>query len=396
MTGHKTILVLTFVTVALVHSARCGEPIAQKKDAEPPKKDIPISQLIQDLGSKRFVVRQEAARQLRARAKEAIPELLKAAAESKDEEIKEQAQKLGMQILWPKDEQMGKKQLERIGELAKRGEFHAVIETAVYWKDLVNEDTCRVIRGMARGAYDEFKGSTKKGLLPRGPGTAFKLQVGQKIEEYKSDTHIVADVFSCGNAVNFGMIVASRAELPKVGMTGTFLFVNSSLVCQRIFDSLVICNGDVDLRFDRLSSAGPIENSIIICSGNVHAGSISNCVIVAAGRIDVGYQSRSSPSVLHSEYRDFNKKYGLLSCKVLGAELSQADGRVTLATLTLDGPLDRSGFRKSDVIEAVNGHPITESEDLARWICRSNSISDSVFLTVRRGKTVLVQALLVK
>jgi S1-C subfamily serine protease len=65
-----------------------------------------------------------------------------------------------------------------------------------------------------------------------------------------------------------------------------------------------------------------------------------------------------------------------------------ASGRVTVAQVAKGSPAARSGLKSGDIVLAVNGYDLSDSEDRAECASKSHcSVGSSVTYTVQRGRS---------
>ncbi len=386
MKALSLLLAISAAVFALLPRGRCAEPVSDRKDSEPPKKETPIAQLIQDLGSKRFVVRQDAAKQLRARAKEAVPELLRAAAESNDAEIKEEAGKLAEQILWPKDEVTAKKQLAKLPELMKNRQIDLVIETLVYWRDFADLETLKQIQNFAYSLAEEFEKETKV-KLPRPKPSSVDWARGESLGPRTRGTIVLGTYFDARSQFSSVTFVSSM-RMWFGDFSGSIVFCNGGTTPSGIRRSIVFVNGDLYVGNNDFPGEGEIDASLVISTGKVTTCYARASVVLALGELVNGSKNPAG-SYLKPGASEHFKRIPLIDTSYLGFSLKSEKNKVVVDQLNKTEKR-RSDLLPSDEIRAINGQKVDSVDSVMRLIRRSMITGTGITIaTINRNKVVM-------
>lgn len=77
---------------------------------------------------------------------------------------------------------------------------------------------------------------------------------------------------------------------------------------------------------------------------------------------------------------------GKVSHPYLGVRISDGDGGALIASVVTDGPADRAGLSKGDLVIKINDQPIADADDLVAAV-QAGSAGDEIQLTIRRNGT---------
>lgn len=355
-----------------------SQPESKERKVGLPYSDVPIVALIDNLASERFTTRQAAAKQLRIRAKEAVPELLKAADNSANREIKAEATKLVESILWPKDEPTGKKQLCQVPDYLKNGQIDLAIECIAHWHLYADWDTRKLLVDHAHSLAERYE-KQFKAKLPRPRGGEASMQKGEHVQSNGSSGGAIAYVLD-GHAESNAVIVASQLN-QRFGISDCVILCNSGSTPKRIRSSIVIANGD-------LTIDGSIDESLVLCNGDVVLGYPRKCVVIARGKIKSGTKELFDSYLVPNEPGLF-ENIVRFDLKSLGFSLKCSDGVVTIAE-TVPDRNGRPPLKSGDRVIAVNGRPIDSIEMVYRLLRRSHiSGSPITVLTIKRSDQLL-------
>jgi len=365
--------------------------VAQEK---PAPLALDNSALILNLISDRFALRKDAAKELTRRGNKAVPDLLLTLQTTKNAELRKALQELVEQLLWPSDEETAKKVLAKVPELAKKGEVDVMIEALVMGREYTDRDSAKPFRELADRYLEMNKGKTENLLTIIGPmhGEYYKKVsgkiVGLKELEGVSGVHLLAEAVEYVPPFSRGLAVVTEWRGERQSFSSSYVFLNSPTIARPIYKSLLICNGDLAVRYDANSYA-PIHDSLVICNGNVHFGAIYNSAIIATGDI-------ISPNVKHrpgSHLQPNDKEIGKLwftNNTSLGAVFAMIDKRLVISSLESDGLLAQSKLQKNDGLVALNGRAIRDKAEFFQLVCRTRALGATAYLTVLRESEIQI------
>ena len=205
---------------------------------------------------------------------------------------------------------------------------------------------------------------------------------------------------------SIGSFIAVRTELiyanPKESLNewiGSIILVNNSCSIQSSSSSMLICDGDLELKNTSLN-----QHSIVIANGTIQKPGISridHCVLCAAGDIRLpGARSVEDNSLYAGGMVAFGGKpppspqvrkrrpclpFGVrfLDPQEFGLELAAQNGGVQVLGLTPESPFARHGLADGDIITAIDDVK-ADAVPVFRRALRRGVLRESVVLRVRR------------
>jgi hypothetical protein len=175
------------------------------------------------------------------------------------------------------------------------------------------------------------------------------------------------------------------------------LFVNNSIKLPRVKDSLIVCDGDVEL------SIG-IDRSVIIANGDIYTerGTGYNCYFAAAGKISFPMSKFASHNMYHSgnnvtlidkpaqserireNQRSLPFGVKFLDPREFGLELAVQNGGIQVIELGKDSPFAKYGVQEEDVISSIDNISASSIATFRRQL-RKGIVTGYVTLRIRRG-----------
>jgi S1-C subfamily serine protease len=140
----------------------------------------------------------------------------------------------------------------------------------------------------------------------------------------------------------------------------------------------------IDAAINPGNSGGPLLNSLGFVVGVTFAIETGGEVRAFVG---VGY---AIPSVLVKRVANAIIENGTYTHPWLGISYDpNYVGGLLISSVVSGGPADNAGLQSNDIITEVDGHPVTQAEDLIIYIERYKSPNDVISLKVLRDSTVL-------
>jgi hypothetical protein len=274
-----------------------------------PRPDPPesVERLIEQLGSQRSRVREEATRKLMGRP-DALP-ALKKALRSPDAEVRRRAREIIDEI----ENGPKRRKLDRLLARVKDGEADLLVEQMIVLHDL-SDAAWPALMDLAKAVIDKANKEPGKRIpFPNVDGEFWRkrgrLWKFNEVEE----VGIINDFRTLAHRISNSSIIG-----------------RSILVCQgqvrcsgNISDCIVFTNGDVGA-FDRVYKTN-ITSSVVICDGSIEAGEVWNSVLIATGPIKVKDEIHNS--VLIENAREALKLVKFYDTRQAGVEVGETKGR---------------------------------------------------------------------
>jgi hypothetical protein len=182
-------------------------------------------------------------------------------------------------------------------------------------------------------------------------------------------------------------VVASRGDVHLTsGISESVVFANGNVKAEKIFKSIVVCDGDVEV--------GPLTVALVIARGNITAKrGASASTLVAGGKITLHNQEKRNLDGGHFivvEEKDA-KPLGFVTFFELhqvGLEVKAADKAVSVAKVVAKSAAEKAGLKVGDAILEVGGKRPDSAESLRRLLRDALAVGDAA-VKLRRGDQTL-------
>lgn len=385
--------VLVLVACAWVPAAEAPDPAAE------------IQQLIADLDSNQFEVREKASTRLLALEEKALPALREAL---RGKPSLEKLRRLEAIVTRTEQVLLDRKiavLLARVNE----GGIDQFIDLMVERKGFAKAESWEAIFRLAQAMVQRAEQVGGK-QLPAVGADYLKLPVaaGGPESNYNSKQRFLAAKIGSINAIHDCFVVCN-GPIESINSTrNSILFVNGDIGGLNGTDGCVIfCNGTI-------KRPNGTSHCVIFCTGAVESpNSFSECVLFAQGKFTDGNSTRSN--IMHVQSVDTNGSNDnqYIGLKEIKANLSQNDtfvkaerpplhplqlfdlGRLGLdlamqdniltATKVAEGKVfAKAGLRAGDQITAIDGKAVVTVEAARKLLLRKLP-NDEATLTIRRG-----------
>lgn len=377
-----TSLAFGLALLAFYASAEVQTPLTASLD------DESVEELVRQLGSDRFDLRELASRRLMS-----IPEAdaaLRAAEKSADPEVARRA----TLILKEQARRRAQNALKRLQVYAHAGRLDLLATEFAAWDHGYYETECwNLVAQVAKQLVVWEKKTHHKIALPCYPESPFSdfqqyletARPGRVVNRRGILTRGGAqlsrgvDMRICANIA--GSILVSGEGIrflgPQVhGIVSSILIAGDSVDLGVITSSVVVCDGDLFVRTTAVKS-------IILASGRVQCdGAHTECLIISGGTIqpsDVGSIVKERASLAPAGIRFF-------ALSDLGLETEDKADGVHVKSVKAGCALAGAGLQAGDVILAVNDTSINSSDTARRCLRRGYCAKGETTLTLRRGK----------
>lgn len=396
---------LSLVTAILVGeavAARGGDPAVP---GQPSRGEQRLEELIRQLGSPRYRIREAAAKELTDRP-DTVP-ALERALKSPDPEVVHQAER----ILGRKREFQRRRALERAVAWGKAGRADLMIDALVMWdgpKD--SEEYWQTVIDLAhhliRPAEERYIKAHNRGLIVGDPDDCpflrrvYKDLHGMNLEAilYRSGEVVDEDKRPGGDWVGYAR--CGRARFANY-ITASAVVASDSVALSGPRSSIILANGDVDIC--------EAQHGIIIAGGTIRARE-SSPFFRLTGSLVVARKWEP-----HSKYNDFT--HSVLLCaeryerplkKVrfaveksiiedgkpldffkwfdpieVGVRVKEHDKELVIDRVAPGKPFARAGLKAGDVIVEVDGQK-TDTAERFRGLLRKGVVREKAIVKFRR------------
>jgi hypothetical protein len=373
-----------------------------------------VAELIRQLGSDEFAVRERASARLAALdAKEPPAELLRAAS-SPDPEVRRRAAAAAKAI---RDREVARV-MGPAGRFAAAGALDRYVASSAAW-DLPADDErvwkplrdlVPVLVGKAgyRGEPRELAFTINRG---DGAGGVTVIRSGRPYRLHKRVPE------SEGGRAHEA-VIAPEVTVPA----GDHLYAAVSRgpvrVDAALNQSVVLANGDVSIGV-RPPYPGICAGSIVVADGNVEVGGkVIGALIVARGDILIHHFTEFSRLVAGGRVTVKNQidipkdqvarvgqieehqpnPFGFVTwfeLSQVGVEAAKGDGGVAVKALAAGKPFAAAGVRAGDLVTKVGEHPVATPEEFRRRVRDGHAVAAEATLAVRRdGQPLTVRVAL--
>ncbi len=361
---------------------------------EPAGGEQGIDELIAQLGSQDFSLREAAKRRLMER-EDAIP-ALRRACKSADAEVARRAQ----DILDALSRNGEERDFARLADLAKRGAVDQAIERFVRREKWHDEPACWQVIADLEGKLNDLERKTF-GSVSMGPG--YKIRVTDKDARgfvSQQDLKIVASRPASqemwkGRAVLRAEEIAKGEEiaLSLFALSGNIkvhhiddcaVFAGGSIEADDISNALIVCDGDVTVLY------GALKRSLVIARGTVRCERvIENARIISCGEV----KYKRAEWVVNSKIVEKEAKpLGFVTFfdpAEVGIKVEKADGGARVKEAAQGKRFAAAGLRAGDLITALDGDAVKDAESFRRLLRARLAVDADMVLKVRRGEQTI-------
>jgi len=359
-------------------------------DDESARADPGIEQLIRDLASSDFTVREKATRQLVERG-DAVP-ALRQALHSGDAEVVRRARSV-LDVLAQREKERA---LARLVKLAKEGAVDLAIEQFVQRKTWDDEAACWQVFAELAGKLTELeeklcgRASLKKS--EGVPARDFKryvekqrpqFAVGGKLTPRQTPlTHrIVVRAEVIERDMNtYDSLIAVSGQIRAISVSRSVIVAGGSIEVSSSDSSIFVCDGDFKER-------SRLDNCLVIARGNVKCDQdVTNCRIFAGGRCSLGAGARSIGSLVTENETNPLGFVKFFNPGQIGITVENRDVGLRVNNTPRDKAFGLAGIRRGDVILALDGKELNDAEAFRRLLRPKLFENQNTLFRVRRAK----------
>jgi len=411
------VLAWLFLTVSLCMFLGVAPALSHDSGNEPDRSGVAverrIDELIRQLGSEEFEVREKATRVL-MECEQAAPHLRKAL-QSPDAEVARRA----AQILEVFAQRKAHHALDRLAALAKAGAVDQAVELLVR-RQRWDEDACwQVMAQLARKLVDLEQQHFDKAGIRTSEDTPFgdfrrysakvrpELVVGPEILVRDGAYLFRGKQVSTKNATGHSIIVASGpVHLSRFG--SSVIFASGSVEVERdgepgmVCNSVIVCDGDFKACYVAnclIIARGAVRCSraaghcLIVAGGGVKCSeNISNCHIIAGGKADLRKEAAlplMKNTIKENEPNPFVGFVKFFDPAEAGITVEAAEGGVRVREAHEGKPFAQAGLKTGDAVIAIDGAEVASPDSFRRLLRRSLAGEEAVVFKVRRDSKVL-------
>jgi hypothetical protein len=352
-----------------------------------------LKELIAQLGSERFEVREAATRRLRAR--EDASAALQEAVKSGDAEVARRAREI---LDW-----FARRQKEQafaaLVDATKRGAVAEAVERLARRAQWDDESLCWQTLADLAAKLAEIELQTVGKPTLTGVYTADDgwLHDVQRQMRFKS---------AAGTRTAIGLwqkrLVLRAEEITEGQLVDHALFaIAGNVRLRHLSNSVVYANGSIDM-------AASMHRSVIVCDGEVSANQVvSNSLIIARGKVNCNNSlvrrshiiSGAEVVVRHPEWLEDSKVQEkqpkpldfvtFFEPAKVGVTVESEDGELHIKTVEPGKLFAKAGLRADDLISALDGEAVNDAETFRRVLRAKLAVEGTTTFKVRRGKATL-------
>lgn len=323
-----------------------------------------IEQLVEQLGSKEFKVRDDAARKLRE-MDDALP-LLERILPTAELEVRRRAELLIAVIR----QRMTEQAIQRILALLKERAIEDVIDDMVLNK-AADDSTWRALLALSDGICDGAnKDSGKRWRLPLD-FLKFPIVIkGEHAEQYQlSNERLLADTFTCDGFISKSIVFCRGRVSVRTG----------------IADAIVFANGDVRVKYDVYP--GTIMGCLIVCEGDLVAHTVHNSIVITRGTVkELGTKSNS---VIIERAQNPLAFLKLFETAQAGIEVSTDKVGVRVDKVDGEKVFGKAGVKQGDLILEVGETKIASADQFRILVRRALREKTEQLLKIQRAGQIL-------
>ncbi len=355
-----------------------------------------IEELVRELGSDRFAVRDAAVRKLMA-LDEAAPRL-REALKSPDPEVARQA----ALILDELARRRAGRLLEKAKRLAEAGEIDLLVETLVRERGLEEEASLQVVTGLAAKLVElgkpPFTTTDRQRRDERGMGDFRRYIAAINPQRVAGRAPVIHEA---GQYMVRGEEVTVRANI-----SNSLVLSSGSVRTEIIISSVIFAGGDVSVR--------ALNNAVVVCDGDFTVRETAHrCLVVARGSVvcledmiydcvvfagkDVRTPKKSYPTISRSQVKEnepapwgFVKFFDPARAGITVKDVEEGGG-VRVEAAAPGKPFAQAGLQAGDLVVAVDDTPARSAEAFRRLL-RGKFVQggEMVLKAVRAGKPLEV------
>jgi PDZ domain len=359
--------------------------------------DVPVSasaeidQLIQQLGSESFQVREAATRKLMER-EDAAP-ALRRALKSPDAEVARRAAEI-LDVLTTRQNQRA------LEEAAKNGEIDRAVELLVRRKNWDYPRSCQVLAELAGKLLDleqQTFAVTSVQITDKVPARDFQRYAARVRPQIIVDERpcfqreAVGDVVVVGEDVSLertsvaSLFVASGRIRASTLINGV-VFACGPVELDRMVNSIIVCDSEVTLH-------GDWDDCLIIARGTVRCSRpIGNCRIATSSHAEARNQTLLGSSKIQDNEPTPLGFVRFFDPARAGIAVEPAEKGVQVKVSTPGKPFARAGLRAGDVVVALSGEEVNSFESFRRLLRAQLAVEEEGVFKVRRdGQTLEIK-----
>lgn len=350
-----------------------------------------VEELIRDLGSDQFAVREEAERQLQDR--EEAASALRQALRSPDAEVARRAAR----VLDALAKRASRRAADELAALAKAGALDQAVERLVAREKWDDEDACwqalaeaaHRLAGLGERAWGKgaifmpekvrsseiFSGDFSKYLKAMRPRRIAARQALVPKSEYfvvvRGEEVSAPDGF-------MKSFIAASARLRTAAFGHCVVLAGGSVEAEGAADSVIVCDGDFTAR-------GGISRSVVVARGAVTFDATRDSVIVTVGPSGIPKKVDVSRSVIRENEPTPLGFVKFFDPADAGITVEAAEGGVRVKEVAVGKPFARAGLRAGDLITGVDDAVVVSPESFRRLLRRKLAEGKETLFKVRRA-----------
>jgi hypothetical protein len=352
-----------------------------------------IQQLIRDLASEAFDVRETAMRRLMER-KDAVS-ALREAQRSSDAEVARRAARI-LDVL---AEKAKKRAFARLDRMAKEGAVDLAIEQFVQRHNWDNETACwQAFAELGGSLADIEKRLYEKSSLPVSDGTPawdFRRYVEKQKPEFATGGRLGPRQMPLINRV-----VIRAEEIDRdINLYDSLVAVSERVQARRVSRSVILAGGPIHVTASESSlfvCDGPFEeksdlkNCLVVASGDVFCSkSLTNCRIITGGKLILGEGGHATNCVVKESEENPLGFVKFFDPALVGIKVEKDDSGVKVKDAPKSKPFGTAGLRSGDIILALDGKEPSDPETFRRLLRRRLVADEEMVFRVRRGNESL-------
>jgi hypothetical protein len=166
----------------------------------------------------------------------------------------------------------------------------------------------------------------------------------------------------------------------------SIVWVNNSTQLTRATESLIVCDGDVEL-------ATSIDKCVVIANGDIRGKNVGwsrDCFFAATGDIKFQKQKEAGKTVVREKQKSLPFGVRFLDPEEFGLMLAAQKDGVKVNTITKDSPFAKYGVELGDIITSIDDVKATSVPVFRRQL-RQGLLRESVVLRIQRGNANLTR-----
>jgi hypothetical protein len=374
-----------------------------------PTSQIPIKELMTQLGSNSFKVREQATGELKQRDDAIL--IVREATRSPDPEVATRAKDILKALNARSQQRVSNRCRSRIEkklpEYLENGQIDLATEVFSHAADRKTVDfgwplMCEFVEKKILAAqlvsevtsqWGEPKLATRYEAFTKQPNIPFYFgtrQIDDSPETRKEQ--IASSRASIVNNANPSKETIARFNRSLVAASG-------ARVSSGFWNSLIFAN-------HLCESNHIVSRSVIVADGDVHLPMGSECIVIARGAVKFLTGRLHGSVILCGEKTvpEFEKDakgniirvnqvkpLGIITFfnpSDLGIEVEIEKNIVSVSSLKEDSPLLKSGLKVGDIIEAIDGGVVDSADSFRRWLRRGYVSQESIFSILRKNKEI--------